>query len=784
MFVVDASYESIPPINEVPETKEEKRQRLVFRVTAAAIALFLTAITVIVVLYLLRLAEIDESIALAENDGRPASVAAALELSGEADDADSRALHARLNAILVLEGATEAEPTLQIITEDASESDGSAERLIAGVFLSLAAGDVDAAAQNASQLAAQGPLAAEAAHARALAALAVINLEQAVSQARIAVDERPESPRHRALLSEMLNEAGEGAEARAALEGAPDHPAVLLARARSYLAEGTQPEAGIAVAESVQESDRATPREAAWAKLTLAQLFALSGLRSRARAMASEAAETPPPGDHRFHLELAELYVRVGAWSAAKDVSLETVRDTARRSLVRARLALQAEGPAAATQVLAQVPSGPRLSLVRGQVFSARDQLESARPEFERGGALPRLRVETQVKRAEAELEAGNHASALELLGPLVEAQPTHPELVSLAADAHRGQEQLSDGAALLRVALEAHAADALLLAARGRIELAQDQNAEAFASFQAAAEDNPDDPDLQADRGTAAVRTEHFDVARQAFDKALELDSTHPVALLGRWRIDVAEERAEGADEIRERVEGTDLASKEIELLRAKTFVLNARGLAGIRPIRQGIVRQGTDPGLFMAMGQLYIQGEQYDAATGAFGRALELTEEGIDTTEIRLLRALAYVRARRTPPAESTLEDLSRRELPPELEVLRKVIAARVAWVARARARARQLTREALAIDADFAEAHLLMADYAQSRDEDPIPHLQAALRDVPPPPEAMGRLALRGGAIPDDERCQYARAYLAASPRGETAAEVRERVHRCRD
>ena len=203
MFIVDATFESIPSIDKVPETQEEKKRRRTIQAVIAAIALVLLVIAALTTIYLVRAAQVASAIESAEEDGRPASTEHALTLL-DGGGAETRAIRARLLGSLVLEGAAGEDDATRLVTEDRTESDGNADRLIAATYLALARGDAQTATQNASRLNPTGDLTAEAARARALASLAVANLELAAGQATVARDARPESPRYAALLGEVL----------------------------------------------------------------------------------------------------------------------------------------------------------------------------------------------------------------------------------------------------------------------------------------------------------------------------------------------------------------------------------------------------------------------------------------------------------------------------------------------------------------------------------------------------------------------------------------------------
>jgi tetratricopeptide (TPR) repeat protein len=778
LFAVDAAYESIPSIGEVPETREEKRRRWMIRLIVLAVVLLLLAAAAAVTLFLLHLAQIDSAVEQAESDGRPASVQAALDLvSGS--DVESKALRARLMAISVLEGSEPPDAALALVTEDLEEESGAGDRLIAATYLSLARRDEATAAQNASRLAPTGSLVAEAAMARALAAAGVANLEQGIGQARIAVEARPDSPRYKTLLGNLLVTSGAAEDALQTVQSAAEggHPGARIVRARARLELLHELDQALADATAVVEAADATPREKAWASVLRGRIHSIRGERSQATAALTQATEQAPSWDELFHLELAEAWLRVENAERA-EAALAAVApidsDPARASVLQAAALVVKGDRQGAARALGTLPDTPRSAYLRGVLAHAQGQLDEARSLFERAAADRKLELEARVAHARLEVGANQGARAAEIVAPLLTSSPEHPEVAAAAADAERVRNALDRGLEIVTRALGAHQNNALLLTARARLELAREDFAAAYASFEQAVTDDPRDADRQADFGIAARRTDHDDVARRAFDAALELSPQHRRALLGLLELDIDEKKPAEATAVLERVEQADLEGADVERLRARTMILTERGLSGIRTVRQGLVREGQDPELFAAMGRLYLQAEQYDAAAGAFARASELLGERIEP-EYKVLEAYAYVRSRRGPPAIKALEDIPS-ELPPRVLALRRVVQGWIAFGSGARTRARELAEEAMRHDPDSAEARVLLGHVTER-----LEHFQSVLELEPALPEAMARVAL-SGTLTDEQACELVPRYLRAAPMGEYAEDIRQ-AYRCR-
>ena len=787
MFIVDATFESIPSLDEVPETQEEKKRRRTIQLIVAAVILLLLAVAAVTTIFLVRRARVASAIETAENDGRSASVEHALSLL-DGDDTETRAVRARLLAGLVLEGAAEEEEAARLVTEDRAESEGNADRLIAATYLALARGDVTTATQNASQLQPVGDLAAEAARARSLASLAVANLELAAGQATAARDARPEAPRYAALLGQVLALQGNMPASVDAVQTYAEagDPNARLVRGWARFRGATEMEAALQDVRSLANDDTATPAEKGWGRLVEGRILAHQGSFASARSALEAAREAPPPGDQRFQLLLAEGFLRIGdvtIASAILDAVGPASADPPMQAALEVALMIHRDDREAATAALSRLPASPRASLLRGRLAAKRGDLDAARSELTRAAEDVGLAIEAKTTQAAMEIASGNGGRARDLLEPLHEELPNHPEVASLLADAERALQNYPAAFAALNPGLSQSADDALLLTAKARVEMAKEDWTAAYTSLRSAVENDPRDADRQADLGRVAREVGEDAVAREAFDAALALDAKHDAALVGRLELDLDEEHVEDAVAILERIDGASIRSLAVERLRARVLVLDVRGMSGVRPLRQGVVREGVDRWLLLGMGKLYLQAEQYDAAAGAFSRAKDLFENAEESNaEAALLHALAYARGRRTPPAETILSNLPS-GLDEELRALRAVVEGRIAQVAQQRIRFRERAQTALELSPKLAEAHLLLADFAESRDANTVPHLRRALDSVPSSAEAMGRLSLIE-ETPRAERCALARRYLRAAPRGGYAQDVRELARSCRD
>lgn len=770
---------SIPVIEKVPLTKEEIRKRRVMRITYAVIGVVVAAIATYLAIYFSHISDVAEAVEQASNDGRVQSIRAALELMEGDDDDASQATRLRLRAMLVLAGEDEdpeeIEGALGGLTSDSEEV--LREKGVAQTYLALAEGDLRAAMDHASRVVAQGEAASEAAYARAMAARAVGNVEQALAAAQIAVDQRPEAPRHVALFAELTARQGDTEGALARLDDLPENarnPATRIARARIMDRAGAHLDEVSEQAQGVLDAEDATNHEKAWARLILARAAAAAGDRVIARGHLEQAAEVAPPGDELFTLTLVEAALRMGASTFAREQAehLPTPLsvDAGRRAQISAELALADHQLREAESALRHAPEGPRTALARARLLEARGEIDEARGLYQEATSDPSLRVPATVQLASMELNNGAPREAVSRVDPLLAEFPNHPDIVPVAVEAQLSLEQAPRAMELVTPALEEHPEDVRLLAAKAHVQMALSQWEEALATLDTALRIEDDDADLHADRGRAAQHLERLEVAREAFDAALELTPAHPRALVGRLELDVEEFRVADARRILDRIEEAEIESEDVHRLRARLLVMEIAGRSGMRTVRESLEEDRSDPTLIMSLGWLYMQAEQYADAVRTFGR---LTGGDDETVEAVLARALAQIRMRASNPAKATLENLvedtDEETLEPHVRALLHAVLARLAWSEHDRAGATREARAALDIDRRNSEAHLVLAEIAADRDQDASEEYEASLGGRYPSSRALALLSIRVEEV-TDAACAYAPRYRHAAPHGQ--------------
>lgn len=780
MFNVEPAKRQLAPIADVPLTKEEVARRKRIRMAVIAIVSVIALIAIVAVIRVQQLAAISSAVATAESSGRLADIDAALALLDGEDSATDVAVRARLHATAVLAGdATHRAEAEALLARHDAGGDGASDHRIAATYLELANGDPEAAAAEAGRLVAgRGPRAAEAAHARALAAMAIGNLDAARDAAESAHDELAGSPRHAALVLEVASRLGESAPPA----GAEDATALRIARARVHLENSTELGTAQSEASAVLSAPDATPVERAWAELVTGLVHIEQGDTLAANEALTRAAATPPPGDELFQIELAEGWLALGRIAeadqalAAMHTSVST--DAPRRDLLLARHALVRGDVGEAERSLGLVPARPRRDLVEAQIAVARGEWDRAETLLARAMTVPATELSARIELSSMRVTA-SRTNALEPIESLLSANPTSPRLAAAGARAYAAAGDRARALSVLEAALAPHPREPLLLLEKSRVHARAAEWEPALTALNAAAESSPRDPVIQLERGLAARSLNRLDEAREALRTSLELapgQARALVALLGAELDAGALDDARGTEEA---LAALELTSPDVDTLRARYFVAALAGARGVAAVRAASRRSPDDVQLRMALAQLYLQAERWDDAADALYGVAQRSET--DRALALGLRAVAVARARRAPTVEAVMDQLrtmsAQARLPGEVEALMSVAQGWLEWIEEAFGRAGIFARQALDRDPGNAHANVLLAVLAATGRRDPSePARAAADRSL----EARGILSLQGE--PDVERCAFARQYLEGAPEGRLASDVRARIAAC--
>jgi Flp pilus assembly protein TadD len=773
----------IPRITAIPLTREEIRRRRVVRATVAAIVVLSALLALAVGLYLHERSQIEGARIASEERGRPEDLARALELLEGHDRPGDVALAARLHAAAELEGITGHRAAAEALLAGRDpQSDGASDHAIALTYLALAASQPAQAATYASGLAARGPRAAEAGRARALAALAIGNVPQALVAARAAAQEMPTSARHAALVALIAARAGETAPS----EG--DSIAMRIARARIQWSAGDRRSSvGTDLAPLVDDA-AATPAERAWAQLLVGLSAIDAGNTEPAATAIAAAAQLAPPGDELFRIQLAEGWLALNRRSDAQAI-LDALApgvsaDAGRRAQALAELHLGGGMIAEAEAALANAPPGSRTSLLRARIADARDQIDTARPLYEEAARAPSEHLLATIALASMLSRANRAAEAIALVDPLLGEHATHPRVAAIAASSHAAAGDRVRGLAIVDAALREHAREPILLAAKARIHLAASEWQPALEALRVATEIEARDATLQTERGRAAKALGQLPEARTAFEAALALEPNHPEAMRSLLAVQIETRDLAAAEQTIARIDTAGLADLQVEQLRARYFVETLAGNAGIPAIHRARRNARRDDSLAYSLGRLHMQAEHWYDAIEVFLEAMP--EEGVaERRDVALWRLLGFGRTGRRSTVEQLVEGLreTAATAPLTREQESRILMAEswVDWHEEHFPHAVMLARRAIEADPRSSEALLVLGMYDELQRRDPSARYRAAMEGSPPSVEAQGRLALLGETM-DAERCALGRAFLRAAPEGAIAPQVRERVRTC--
>ncbi len=319
------------------------------------------------------------------------------------------------------------------------------------------------------------------------------------------------------------------------------------------------------------------------------------------------------------------------------------------------------------------------------------------------------------------------------------------------------------------------------LLLSRARVEIATDDVEHALATLNEVAEMRPDDPDVQAEIGDAAMGTGDRERATRAYERAIELSPRDRAALVGLARLSVSTDDPDAVQAAIERAEAGGVTGVDIDVLRARLGVLRGEGEAVIETLATA-AHGSRDADLLVALGRACFQAERDNDAVDAFNRALRVERDNpealLGVAQVRA-RVAAPTRAAQAAQAASRAADAS--SATPWFRARVLAVLGRVSFeLGRYEDAADKATR-AIELDERTSEAHLLRAFIAETTGDDMVVHLRRAVEGRAPPPEAVGLLAKQIGR--GDEACELARRYMAAAPNGYDAPDVRRVLGHCR-
>lgn len=797
MFSVGSVRKSIPAITAVPLTREEIRRQRTIRIAIGVAVVLASIAATIFALHVRHRRVITTAVTEAERVGSIAAIDAALaSLEGEESSGDL-AVRARLEAMAVLAGEASRRASAEaLLARYPVGTDNASDHRIASTYLALASGDPEEARSHASALVAgQGPRAAEAGHARALAALAIGNVEAARAAADAALAQYPDAPRHQALVLEI------GSRQTSTLELTEGDASVLrIARARARWERDLGRTEALLDARAVLEATDATPAERAWAGLLVALSEVAQGDTLGASEALAQAEASAPPGDELFDIEVAEAWLALGRLDAAdrtmRRLGTGVSTDAGRRGLLYARRALADGDAATAERMAALAPESTRRTIVEAEIAALRGDAELAIARYSAAAENPDLAIEAMCGLSELYAHIGRAPEALAPVEALLARDPTFPRVAAAAAHALAAQGDRSRALSTLETALAAHPREPALLAAKGRVFYRASQWQSALEAYQRAMEVDDHDVEVATERGIAARRLltgqpatapgveALLEEARTSLARAIELVPSHRQALVEL--LDLSNETRDvgrGATALAG-LDAASLGGRDVDLLRARHLVIAMAGASGVAAVRAACERHGDDGELRVRLGQLHYQAEQWNDAADAFYAAS--TRQSPLRHFALAMRALSFGRARREPSIEPAIDMLrvgtSTDPLTPTEEAYATLARAWMEWHNEAFGRASIFARQAIDRDPTNQEAMLLLGyvDVLQRRDA--FERMRAASSGSL---EAVGWLATRtegGDASDAASRCERLGRYLLGAPEGRHAAEARRLAAAC--
>ncbi len=598
------------------------------------------------------------------------------------------------------------------------------------------------------------------------------------------------APRYVALLALTEAKLGRTASALARIEKAEKKqsaPSLRLARARILQESGSDPVEAMQQATQLLRlsSERITEAQRAWAHLVLARQLLMQGAVPSALKHAYQASDATWYGTEEFHLAMGELYLRADSPGNARahvGKLPEAYADGHRRALVVAQVEMAEGDYAAARRVLKEARPGPDAYMVQGEVEEAAGSYHAAKDFFERAAKAPKYRFEATLSIAGLLIKEKAHDDAFDLIQKAQNQAPEDPRVDKLAVARLLGLDKLREADERLEASLRRHPDELDLVMMKAEVsERLQDYEA-AFIALGTVAEKRPRDASTQLRLANAAEQAGHVDAARQAYQAALKAEPADPSAHLGLAGLAMREGDLDAAREVlaEMKLEG-DKAVRRAELA-AAVEVAGGVGAAGRAQVEQ-LAKQHDTALLLTSLGWLELQAEQDEAAERAFRSALKKEPK---TPEALLGSAVVQVHQGRTQEANALIERAEAmaedaQVSPDRFRARVKVVRGNAAFELGELKRASTLAQEALALDEQLGEAHLLVALVKGERSQNAAAELRKAVKGIYAPPEAVARLAFE--LKKSKESCHFASLYLERAPQGYDATRATQIVRRCK-
>ena len=427
-------------------------------------------------------------------------------IADAAGDDESQASQASMTARMAAEAGDGLEQARRLVSELDPENP-SPDSHAARAFLAVAEEDAQRATKAANSLRQSAPEHPDALHLAGRAALLSERSTDAAQLLRAALEKHPR-PAIAVALARAEAVQGRFDEARAALDRAfqmrPKHAAATVWAARiaiwgkSFPTRAGEPEGSLdAVIQEgakppAQQTIGASPGQAAWAALALAEVRLARGDRAGAQHALGAAQAARASGGFAFRSAMVEMLVELGELAAARaqvELAVKEWPRTVASRVLEARVAMASGDPGSALAALEKagdLSHHPEAMALRGRARLATGSPDQAAADLDAALALRSDQQGAILARAEVDLARGDARMARKRLAPLYGNGSAAPvEVVAAYAASFRQSGDRGEARKMLAALAESRPAEA----ADWRILFEQARLARAEGSFKAAAE-------------------------------------------------------------------------------------------------------------------------------------------------------------------------------------------------------------------------------------------------------------------------------------------------------
>jgi tetratricopeptide (TPR) repeat protein len=257
---------------------------------------------------------------------------------------------------------------------------------------------------------------------------------------------------------------------------------------------------------------------------------------------------------------------------------------------------------------------------------------QDAIPVFERLAALLPKQTYPQYDLAVVLVESKQNETALKILDPLLAANPSDPEIMSLASEAYESSGDTPKAVALLRQAIVLSPGTSSYYASFAAICLTHESYQVGIDMIDAGLHWIPNDPSLFLSRGLLYAQLAQYDKAEADFEKAEQIDSKQSIS---SYAIDLAELQknnpTKAMDQIRAQLKEHP-ESALLHYLLAK--LLSDQGSETDSKVNEEAIREAAKavslkPDLIEArdlLGGMYARSSRYDLAIEQCRQALQI--------------------------------------------------------------------------------------------------------------------------------------------------------------